>query len=338
MGQRRDVRKLDYKKAGVDIDKANLFLRSIKPLIRSTRRKEVLKDIGPFSALFSMKEYKKFKHPILVASSDGVGTKIRLCSLCGKYWVAGYDLVAMNVNDIITCGAQPLFFLDYLAMGKLDPKIARELIRGMVKGCRDSGMSLIGGETAELPGFYKEGEFELAGFAVGIVEGDQIIDGQGMKSGDIIIGLRSSGPHSNGYSLIRKVFKEREIKERWHRYLLAPTRIYVKEILNLIGTLKVKGMAHITGGGFYDNIKRILPRGLNALIWKGSWSIPFIFKEIQVRGRIDEEEMFRTFNMGIGYVVVIAREEERKLKGYLKELNAYVIGEIEKGKGEVLIV
>ncbi|MDP8233425.1 MAG: phosphoribosylformylglycinamidine cyclo-ligase [Candidatus Saelkia tenebricola] len=332
---------IDYKKAGVDIDKANLFVKKIKPLIKKTKIKEVLSDIGPFAGFFSAKEFKNYKHPVLVSSTDGVGTKIKLCVATQKYSVAGYDLVAMNVNDIITSGARPLFFLDYFATSKLDIFVGTELIKGIIKGCRDSAMSLIGGETAELPGFYKKGEFDLAGFSVGVVDKDKIITGKGIRKGDIIAGFPSSGPHSNGYSLIRKVFSIKEVKNKWGISLLPSTRIYVKDVLSLLHKdVKIKGMAHITGGGFYDNIERILLPNLDAVIEKKSWSTPGVFKEIQRRAEIKDQKMYRTFNMGIGFILIIPENEWKKVSRLNKSSDKKIlqIGRIDKGNGKVNIV
>jgi phosphoribosylformylglycinamidine cyclo-ligase len=329
---------LNYKQAGVDIDKANQFISGIKKLIASTRDKNVIVDIGPFAGLYSLKAFKKYKHPVLVASSDGVGTKIKLCILCKKYWVAGYDLVAMNVNDIITSGARPLFFLDYFATSKLHPRVGKEVIKGIVKGCKDSGMSLLGGETAEMPDFYKKGEFDLAGFSLGIVDKDKLVLPDRIKSGDILIGLSSSGPHSNGFSLIRKVFKPKEIRDYWQRYLLKPTRIYVRTVQELLKNINILGMAHITGGGFYDNIPRMLPDGFGVRIFK-SWSVPRVFLEIQTRAKISDKEMFRTFNMGIGYVILVSKKDLNKTVKVLKRIGErfYLIGEVVKGKREIII-
>ncbi|MDP8253431.1 MAG: phosphoribosylformylglycinamidine cyclo-ligase [Candidatus Kaelpia aquatica] len=332
---------MDYKKSGVDIDKANLFVKKIKPIVNSTKSKRVLDDIGPFAALYSIKEFKKYKHPVLVSSTDGVGTKIKLCIATGRLEVAGYDLVAMNVNDIITTGAIPLFFLDYFATSKLDVEVGKKLIKGIAKGCKDSNMSLVGGETAELPGFYKKDEFDLAGFSVGIIDKDRVIKGDKIKSGDLLIGLPSSGPHSNGYSLIRKLFSIREVKEYWHSYVLKPTRIYVKDILTLFDKgLDIKGMSHITGGGFYDNIERILPKNVDAVIDKGSWKISKVFKEIQRRAKIEDKKMYRTFNMGIGFVLVLSEKEYKSMSNIFKSLGkkCYLIGRVERGNGEVKII
>ncbi|MDP8216163.1 MAG: phosphoribosylformylglycinamidine cyclo-ligase [Candidatus Kaelpia imicola] len=332
---------MDYKKSGVDIDKANLFVKEIKPIVNSTKSKHVLEDIGPFAAFYSIKEFKKYKHPVLVSSTDGVGTKIKLCIAAGKLEVAGYDLVAMNVNDIITTGAMPLFFLDYFATSKLDIEVGKKLVQGIARGCKDSKMSLVGGETAELPGFYKKDEFDLAGFSVGIIDKSKVITGDRIKNGDLLIGLPSSGPHSNGFSLIRKLFSAGEVKEYWHNYILKPTRIYVKDILTLLDKgLDVKGMAHITGGGFYDNIERILPENLDAVIEKDSWKIGRVFKEIKKRAKIEDKKMYRTFNMGIGFILVLSEKEYGKMNNIFKNLGkkCYLIGRVERGKGEVKII
>jgi len=331
---------IDYKKSGVDVDKGNSFVKQIKPIVNSTKSKRVLEDIGSFAAFYDIKEFKKYNHPLLVSSTDGVGTKIKLCIAADRLEVAGYDLVAMNVNDIITTGATPLFFLDYFATSKLDIEAGKKVVKGIAKGCRDSEMSLIGGETAELPGFYKKDEFDLAGFSVGIVDKSKAITGKKIKSGDLLIGLPSSGPHSNGYSLIRKLFNTKEVKDYWYRYILQPTRIYVKDVLNLLDKgLDIKGMAHITGGGFYDNIERILPKDVDAIIDKNSWKIGKAFKEIQKRAKISDEKMYRTFNMGIGLVLVLSKKEYQKMsiiKGMKSKFN--IIGRIEKGRREVKII
>lgn len=329
---------IDYKKAGVDIDKANLFLKQILPLVKSTRSRNVISDLGPFAGSYSLKEFRKLREPVLVASCDGVGTKIKLSILTKKYWIAGYDLVAMNVNDIITTGAKPLFFLDYFAMSKLEPSIGREVLRGISKGCLDSGMSLLGGETAELPSFYKKGEFELAGFALGIGDREKLIRAREVKLKDVLLGLASSGPHSNGYSLIRKLFTPQEVKSYWKRYLLRPTYIYVKEVLSLIQKgIKIKAMAHITGGGFYDNIERTLPVNLDAVIKLSSWQVPAVFREIQRRAGMNGEKMYRTFNMGIGFVLIVPPQEVSRIKKMFAcwGKRIYPIGEIVKGRGRV---
>lgn len=308
-----------YRKSGVDIDKANKLVEKIK---------KIAPAIGGFSGLFPVNT-KKYKNPVLVASTDGVGTKLKIAQLVNNHRGVGIDLVAMCVNDVLTVGAEPVFFLDYFACGKLDLRIAQEVIKSIHRGCRQAGCILLGGETAEMPGFYKKGEYDLAGFAVGIVEKEKIIDGKKIKPGDCIFGLPSSGLHSNGFSLVRMVFSERELR-KLSEELLKPTKIYTKEILFGAGRY-AKGIAHITGGGFYDNIPRILPENCQAVIFKDSWQVPEIFSKIQRKGKISESEMFRVFNMGIGIVLI---SSEEKLPGCIR------IGYIErlkKGKERVVI-
>lgn len=328
---------MDYKKAGVDIDAGEKLVNLIKPLAKQTRRPEVIADIGGFSALFDGR-FKNYHHPVLVSSTDGVGTKLKLAFLLNKHNTVGIDLVAMGVNDIITCGAEPLFFLDYFACGKLDIKIAGQVVKGIAEGCRQAKCTLIGGETAEMPGFYPAGEYDLAGFAVGVVDKNKIINGSKIKAGDVVIGLPSTGPHSNGYSLIRKVFSDEELK-KYSKELFAPTKIYVSEILQITrkDSKLIKGIAHITGGGLLDNIPRILPEHCQVVIGKESWKIPRIFSLLQEKGRIAETDMFRTFNMGIGLVIVVAKTEAGAIKKLLPQ--AKVIGTIVKGsKDEVRII
>ncbi|MGE4358142.1 MAG: phosphoribosylformylglycinamidine cyclo-ligase, partial [Candidatus Omnitrophota bacterium] len=299
---------MNYKKAGVDIDKANVLLKKIKSLIRETFTKEAIADIGGFSGLFDGRIIKNYKNPVLVSSTDGVGTKLKIAFLVNKHDTVGIDLVAMNVNDVLTLGAKPLFFLDYISCGKLEEEKYVQIIKGITSGCREAGCSLIAGETAEMPGMYRKGEYDLAGFCVGIVEKENIIDGRNIKVGDRIIGLASSGLHSNGFSLVRKVFSLSEQK-RMARILLEPTRIYVRPVLNLLTTkdyrlnTKIKGIAHITGGAFYEKVPRIIPSGKAILIRKNTWRVPAIFILIQENGDIAEIEMFRTCNMGSGLMV-----------------------------------
>ncbi|MDA7857913.1 phosphoribosylformylglycinamidine cyclo-ligase [bacterium] len=307
-----------YKQAGVDIAKADKFVKEIK---------KIAPAVGGFSGLFKL-DAKRYKNPLLVSSTDGVGTKLKIAQLCNKHNTIGIDLVAMCVNDIITCGAKPMFFLDYLATGKLKVNVALQIIKGISKGCHQGNCKLLGGETAEMPGFYSRGEYDLAGFCVGIVEKKKVIDGGRIKPGDLIVGLRSSGLHSNGFSLVRKIFSKKELKGLG-KELLKPTKIYVKEILSLINKIDIHGIAHVTGGGFYDNISRILPKDCQALIHRGSWKLPGIFKLIQKRGRITDKGMYRTFNMGIGMVVITKSAPSKGAK---------VIGKIVKGKRGVKIV
>jgi phosphoribosylformylglycinamidine cyclo-ligase len=329
---------LSYKKAGVDIDKTDRFISRIKPLIRRTARAEVLGGIGGFSGLFGPR-LGGMKNPVLVSSTDGVGTKLLIAEARRKYNTVGIDLVAMSVDDVVVTGAEPLFFLDYIAVGKVHPAILLEIIRGIVKGCREAGCALMGGETAELPGLYAPGKFDLAGFCVGIVDKAKIIDGRHCRFGDAVIGLGSSGLHSNGYSLARRVFSDKEIKGPLGRELLRPTRIYARAVLEVTRRVRVKAMAHITGGGFYDNIPRVIPERLDVHIRPGSWPVPRIFREIQERGGVREHEMFRTFNMGIGMVVVVAAKEAARALTLFKKLGqkAYLIGELVRGKGDVTL-
>ncbi|MEW6289331.1 MAG: phosphoribosylformylglycinamidine cyclo-ligase [Thermodesulfobacteriota bacterium] len=328
-----------YAESGVDIDKGNKFISNIKPLVAATFRRGVLTDIGGFGGLFAIGG-DRFTDPVLVSSTDGVGTKLKIASLCNKHDTIGIDLVAMCVNDIVVCGAQPLFFLDYFAIGKLDLDVATAVIKGIAKGCEIAKCSLIGGETAEMPGLYHEGDYDLAGFVVGIAERDKIIDGSEIKVGDKLIGLTSSGVHSNGYSLVRKIcFEELGLSVADHvadlgctlgEELLRPTRIYVETLLNLFKNFKVRGLSHITGGGFTDNIPRVLPKGTKAHIHMGSWPVLPIFDFLQKNGKISTEEMFRTFNCGIGMVLII---DARIVEDVTQQLIAlgespYIIGEV----------
>jgi len=320
---------MTYKKAGVDIDKADVFIKKIKPLLEKTGRPEVLGKLGGFSGLF-MPQIKGKKDPVLVSSTDGVGTKLLLADLLQKYDTVGIDLVAMCVNDVIVIGAEPLFFLDYIACGKLDENKLYELMKGIAQGCQEAGCALIGGETAELPGMYAGEKLDLAGFSVGIVEKNKIIDGSTCKPGDKIIGLASSGLHSNGFSLVRKIFSKEEMKGKLGRELLKPTCIYVKPVLQAAKKVRLKALAHITGGGFQENIPRVLPKGLVAKIREDAWPVPQIFKQIKKRGGVEEKEMFRTFNMGIGLVVIVASRSARHAVDIFQDLDqkAWVIGEL----------
>jgi len=328
---------IDYKKAGVDIDKSNRFVKDIARMVSTTRRKEVMGNIGGFSGF--MKTPKRYKSPILTSSTDGVGTKLMIAELLNKHTTVGIDLVAMCVNDIIVTGAEPLFFLDYFATGRLNNKKARDVIKGIVEGCKQANCALIGGETAEMPGMYKGEEYDLAGFCVGVVEEDKVIDGASVKTGDVIIGIQSSGVHSNGFSLVRRIFKKSELKGGIGREVLRPTIIYVKVIQDILKRVRIKSMAHITGGGFYDNIPRVLPQGKSALIYKESWPVPQIFKKIQKRAKISDREMFRTFNMGIGMAVVVSKDDVKKAQEAVKKsgLKSWKIGKVIKGKKEVII-
>ncbi len=338
------MRKLTYKKAGVDIQRASIFKGKIKGLVRKSFSGGVLKDIGGFGSFFRLPK-EKYKEPVLVSSSDGVGTKLKIAILVNKHDTVGIDAVAMNVNDILCVGAESLFFLDYIASGKLKPDVLFEVVKGINNGCIQAGCSLIGGETAELPGMYKEGDYDIAGFCVGVVERKNIIDGSKIKPGDVVIGLASSGIHSNGYSLVRKVLSQGELK-RMSSELLKPTRIYVKPVLSLLRTLNtehrtsIKGIAHITGGAFYDKIARILPKNVNVCIAKNSWPVPKIFRLIQRKGNIEDKEMYHTFNMGIGMVLIVTPKSAKAIISKLAkfQLKSWVIGKVVKGNKKVEII
>ncbi|MCM8800015.1 MAG: phosphoribosylformylglycinamidine cyclo-ligase [Candidatus Omnitrophica bacterium] len=303
----------------------------------------MIRGLGGFGGLFRFPQ-RKYRKPVLVSSSDGVGTKLKIASLVNTHNTVGIDCVAMNVNDILCVGARPLFFLDYIAYSKLEFKVLLEVAKGLKIGCEQAGCFLIGGETAQMPGMYKENEYDLAGFCVGVVEESNIIDGSGIEIGDRVIGLESNGLHSNGFSLVRKVFSKSELK-RYAKELLKPTRIYVKPVLYLLSTMNyrlytIKGIAHITGGAFYDKIARILPDNVNVRINKNSWQVPKIFKLIQYKGGILDKEMYHIFNMGIGMVLIVKPELEKSIILKLKELKirAWTIGEVIRGKKEVEIV
>ena len=331
---------LTYKRSGVDIAKANLFVKKIKPLIKTTKRTGWMANIGAFAGFFKP-NIKAYKDPVIVASTDGVGTKLMVANYIGKHDTVGMDLVAMCVNDIITCGAEPLFFLDYFATGKLSLKVSYEVVKGVVKGCRLANCALIGGETAELPGMYKKGDYDLAGFSIGIVDRKDLIDGSEIKKGNLLLGIASSGIHSNGYSLVRKVFSKKELTGKLKNKILKPTAIYVKPVLDLVKRFNVKGISHITGGGFCDNIVRLLPKNTTAIIYQGTWSVPSIFELIQLKGRISDVEMFKTFNMGIGMVLVLPRNKILQVKKFLAKkykLKSWIIGEIIKGRKRVEII
>lgn len=304
---------ISYRDAGVDMEAGDALVEQIKPFAKRTMRPEVLAGIGGFGSLFEMP--KKFKNPVLVSGTDGVGTKLKLAFELNKHDTVGIDLVAMSVNDILVQGAEPLFFLDYFACGKLEVGTAAQVIKGIAEGCEQSGCALVGGETAEMPGMYPAGEYDLAGFAVGCVDKDNIINGTTIAVGDVVLGLASSGAHSNGYSLIRKLIEKSGIDfesdfhgKKFKDVVMAPTRIYVKPLLQLIATLPIKGMAHITGGGITENIPRVLPVGLMAEIKKASWTMPPLFTWLQAQGNVEDLEMYRTFNCGIGMVVIVAQE------------------------------
>ncbi|NQT32839.1 MAG: phosphoribosylformylglycinamidine cyclo-ligase [Candidatus Omnitrophica bacterium] len=330
---------MTYKTAGVDIDKADRLISGIKKTINTTRIKGSMDPVGGFGAFFDPSK-SGIKDPLIVASTDGVGTKLKIAQLADKHDTVGIDLVAMCVNDILCCGAKPVFFLDYFAAGKIVEKTWNDILKGIIKGCRQAECALLGGETAEMPGMYGKGEYDLAGFSVGLVGRKNIIDGKKIKKGDVLLGIASSGLHSNGYSLLRKVFTKREMK-RHSRMFLKPTIIYVKQVLEVSKKVKIKGAANITGGGFYDNIPRMLPGGLKAVVRKDSWSIPKVFKMITGKGSLKEEELYRTFNMGIGMVLVISSKDAEKAKEILLKkfkLKSWIIGEVVKGKRGVEIV
>jgi phosphoribosylformylglycinamidine cyclo-ligase len=328
-----------YQKAGVDINLGNTFVDRIKPLIRQTFSPEVITDIGGFSGLFRL-DPSPYAEPVLVSSTDGVGTKLKIAQQLDQHNTVGIDLVAMCVNDIIVQGARPLFFLDYLATGRLHLETTTSILEGIVNGCKQAGCALIGGETAEMPGCYPVGEYDLAGFVVGIVDRAKIIDGSGIKPGDRIIGLASSGLHSNGYSLVRKLFFEDlrinpkeilpELGLPLGEELLKPTRIYVRSILSLLGDFPVNGMAHITGGGISENLPRVLPADCQARIHRGSWDIPPIFSVIRKLGRVSDQEMHKVFNNGLGLILVVPGDRVDQIVARLKDQGekCFLIGEI----------
>lgn len=337
-----------YKEAGVDIDAGNRAVELMKKHTAGTWRPEVLSGIGGFSGLFAL-DPKKYREPVLVSGTDGVGTKLKIAQMLDKHDTVGIDLVAMCVNDICVCGAEPLFFLDYIACGRLVPERVAEIVGGIAAGCREAGCALIGGETAEMPGFYGEGEYDLAGFAVGIVDRKEIWDGKSVEAGDVLLGLPSSGIHSNGYSLVRRIFFERcgytvetvlpELGCTLGEELLKPTRIYAKAVLALRERFgsegAVKAAAHITGGGLTENIPRVLPSGCGVVIRRGSWPVPAIFEVIRDNGKIELDEMYRVFNMGIGFVLIVSKEAAGDVTRALEEMGekAYPIGEVSPGSG-----
>lgn len=337
---------LTYKSAGVDVDEGDRFIDLISPIVRKTFRPEVMADIGSFGALFRL-DTAKYKEPVLVSGTDGVGTKLKVAFMMDRHDTVGIDLVAMCVNDILTSGAEPLFFLDYFASGRLEPEKASKVIEGIAAGCREAGCALVGGETAEMPGFYAEGEYDLSGFAVGVVDKADIVNGSGIKTGDALIGLLSSGLHSNGYSLARKLFFDLkkmdaaayvpELGLSLGEELLKPTKIYVKACNALRDAVKIKGMAHITGGGITGNLPRILPEGVSAIINEASWPEPPIFGLIRDLGKVPADDMRRTFNMGIGYIMVVPEDKAEDAAGILNKTGfaSHIIGRIINGDKEV---
>jgi phosphoribosylformylglycinamidine cyclo-ligase len=331
-----------YRDAGVDIDAGDEFVDRIKPLVRSTFRPEVLADLGGFGGLFRL-QAKKYEDPVLVSGTDGVGTKLKIAFMMDKHDTVGIDLVAMCVNDIAVSGAEPLFFLDYFATGKLAVPKAQQVVSGIADGCLQAGCALIGGETAEMPSMYADGEYDLAGFAVGVVDRPKMIDGKGIKPGDAIIGLSSSGLHSNGYSLARRVLFDKakltvnsrlpELDRSLGDILLTPTRIYAKQILTLIQECPIKGIAHITGGGITENLPRVFPTGVRARINRKSWAIPPIFQVLSRLGQVEQDEMYRVFNMGIGLILIVPAHAADTVMARAMDLGdpAYRIGEMIAG-------
>ncbi len=333
------MQRITYKKSGVDIDKAEAFVRAIGRSISTTLSKNVIKGASAFGSLFAI-DKNQYTAPVLVSSADGVGTKVLIAKMLGRHDTIGMDLVAMNVNDILCCGAYPLFFLDYIACGKLDVAVLKDVVKGIAKGCRQAGCSLIGGETAEMPDVYKKDEYDLAGFAVGIVDKNRIIDSRYISKGDIVIGLPSSGLHSNGFSLVRKVLSLKQQKALGPQ-LLKPTKIYVKEIIPIFEKFSskgkgklcaLKGIAHITGGAFYEKLTKILPSSMCFEINKKSWPVPEIFTIIQSEGKIEDKEMYRTFNMGIGMVLVFDKHYISAVRKFFNQrrIRFYEIGRVVK--------
>lgn len=330
---------LTYKDAGVDITKGNDLIEQIKPIAKSTMRPGVLAGLGGFGAMFEI-PLDRFQNPVLISGTDGVGTKLKVAEMLNKHDTIGIDLVAMCVNDLIVQGAEPLFFLDYYATGSLNTDIATSVISGIGEGCIQSGCALIGGETAEMPGMYQGEEYDLAGFCVGIAEKSKIIDGSKVSSGDHIVALASSGPHSNGYSLIRKVLERVQPSEQQLEALIEPTKIYVKSILSLIENHSVHAISHITGGGLLENIPRVLPQHLAAKLDTNSWQMPEIFQWLQKQGNIESNEMYRVLNCGVGMVVVVPQEESKTVITKLNELgeSAWLIGEVIESSDEQVII
>lgn len=335
---------MDYKSAGVDVEAGYKSVELMKNYVKSTFRKEVLTDLGGFGGLFSVAKAKNMEDPVLVSGTDGVGTKLKIAFLLDKHDTIGIDAVAMCVNDIICSGAEPLFFLDYIACGKNIPEKIALIVKGVSEGCNQAGASLIGGETAEMPGFYPINEYDLAGFTVGLLDRKNVIDGKNITDEDVLIGISSSGIHSNGYSLVRKIFDISEENVRQYidelgmslgEALLIPTKIYVKPILELIKNINVKGICHITGGGFIENIPRMLPKGIKAVIEEGKWPILPVFEILQKKGEVEKMSMYNTFNMGIGMVLAVAEDDAEKTIEILEKQGekAYIIGKTVKGDG-----
>ena len=332
---------LSYRDAGVDINAGDSLVERIKPFAKRTMRPEVLGDLGGFGALVEISQ--KYRHPVLVSGTDGVGTKLKLAFEWDQHDTVGIDLVAMSVNDILVQGAEPLFFLDYFACGKLDVERAAAVIKGIAAGCEQSGCALIGGETAEMPGMYPDGEYDLAGFAVGVVEKEQVINGRSIVAGDVVLGLASNGIHSNGYSLVRKIIERAQPEldaefnqgKTLRQAIIAPTRLYVKPILAALKQFTIKGMAHITGGGISENVPRILPENTVAAIDSQSWPLPKLFQWLQQAGNVETQEMYRTFNCGIGMVLVVSPEDADVIQKFLQQQGetVYQIGRIRSRQG-----
>ncbi len=341
---------MDYRQAGVDIEAGYESVRLIKDMIARTKRPEVVSDIGGFSGAFSMEAFKDMEEPTLVSGTDGVGTKLKLAFLMDRHDTVGIDCVAMCVNDIACAGGEPLFFLDYIACGKNVPEKIAQIVKGVSEGCLQAGASLIGGETAEMPGFYPEEEYDLAGFAVGVCDRKKMITGQSIRPGDVLVGIASSGVHSNGYSLVRRVFSmdkenlstyREELGEALGEALLRPTKIYVKALRSVRKAgIEIKGCSHITGGGFYENIPRMLPDGVKAVIRKDSYPVPAIFRMLQEEGEIAEHVMYNTFNMGIGMVMALDSADAEQAVKVLREAGeqAFVIGSVEAGERKAEII
>ncbi|MDQ7055485.1 MAG: phosphoribosylformylglycinamidine cyclo-ligase [Persephonella sp.] len=339
---------LSYKDAGVDIEKADQFVQQIKDFVKKTFNKDVITSIGGFAGAYLL-EVAKYRQPVITSSTDGVGTKLKIAQIMDKHDTIGIDLVAMCVNDLVTTTSKPLFFLDYFATGKLKPEVAVSVIKGIAEGCKQSECALIGGETAEMPGMYKEGEYDLAGFAVGVVEKEKMLDCSKTAEGDVLIGIASSGVHSNGYSLIRKIVELKKCSYNDHveefgktlgEELLTPTKIYVKTVLKLAESVDIHAVAHITGGGIPGNLIRVINKGLKAVIKKDSWDIPPVFNWIQKEGDVPQEEMFRTFNMGIGMIVAVPQKDVDRALNIIRETGekVYVIGELKIGERSVDII
>ena len=323
-----------YRDAGVDIDAGESVVDRIGPLAAATRRPGVLGGLGGFGALFALNDAGRWRDPVLVSATDGVGTKLRVAFHAGRHDTVGIDLVAMCVNDLVTCGAEPLFFLDYFATGRLAPEQAEAVVSGIAAGCRDAGCALVGGETAELPGFYADGEYDLAGFAVGVVERDGVVDGQRARPGDAVIGVASSGVHSNGLSLARRVLPWME-EPALAAELLTPTRIYVRAVAALLESVEVRALAHITGGGLPGNLPRVLPEGCGAVLDRGAWPCPEIFTRIAAEGPVEDAEMLRAFNMGLGLCAVVPEAEAEAAVGALRAVGeaAWHVGHVTQGDG-----